>query len=174
MGHQSDTFPPCLQKTLELKKLYIDFSFIGAVQGLVVQKPDKTNRGYVNADKCKSMRITHTRDKSITQYMLDKPLKNVKSFKDLGIAISKDLSWDNHISITVNKATNLLGLIKRSVGTTNVNAFFMLYLYLVRPILEYAVLVWCPGGGTWVFFGWVCAARDFKLAPRSKKNFPLN
>ena len=28
------------------------------------------------------------------------------------------------------------------------------------------------GGGTWVFFGWVCAARDSKLAPRSKKNFP--
>ena len=32
-----------------------------------------------------------------------------------------------------------------------------------------------PGGGrgTWVFFGWVCAARDSKLAPRSKKKFPL-
>ena len=28
-----------------------------------------------------------------------------------------------------------------------------------------------PGGGTWVFFGWVCAARDSKLAPRSKKTF---
>ena len=28
------------------------------------------------------------------------------------------------------------------------------------------------GGGTWVFFGWVCAAWDSKLAPRSKKNFP--
>ena len=28
------------------------------------------------------------------------------------------------------------------------------------------------GGGTWVFFGWVCAAWDFKLAPRSKKTFP--
>ena len=28
------------------------------------------------------------------------------------------------------------------------------------------------GGGTWVFFGWVCAARDSKLAPRSKKNSP--
>ena len=26
-----------------------------------------------------------------------------------------------------------------------------------------------PGGGTWVFFGWVCAARDSKLAPRSKQ-----
>ena len=30
-----------------------------------------------------------------------------------------------------------------------------------------------PGeGGTWVFFGWVCAARDSKLAPRSKKISP--
>ena len=28
------------------------------------------------------------------------------------------------------------------------------------------------GGGTWVFFGWVYAARDSKLAPRSKKNSP--
>ena len=29
------------------------------------------------------------------------------------------------------------------------------------------------GGGTWVFFGWACAARDSKLAPRSKKKIPL-
>ena len=36
-------------------------------------------------------------------------------------------------------------------------------LQLVRPN---------PGGGTWVFFGWVCAARDSKLASRSKKKFP--
>ena len=28
------------------------------------------------------------------------------------------------------------------------------------------------GGGTWVFFRWVCAARDSKLALRSRKNFP--
>ena len=26
-------------------------------------------------------------------------------------------------------------------------------------------------GGTWIFSGWVCAARDSKLAPRSKKKF---
>ena len=28
------------------------------------------------------------------------------------------------------------------------------------------------GGGTRVFFGWVCAARDFKLAPHSRKISP--
>ena len=27
-------------------------------------------------------------------------------------------------------------------------------------------------GGTWIFFGWVCAARESKLAPRSKKISP--
>ena len=68
----------------------------------------------------------------------------MKSFKDLGITISKDLSWDNHNSITVNKANNLLGLIKCVVGTTNVNVFSTLYLSLVRPHLENAVPVWCP------------------------------
>ena len=47
-----------------------------------------------NADKCESMRITHTRDESILQNMLDKPLKDMKSIKDLGITISKNLSWD--------------------------------------------------------------------------------
>ena len=39
-------------------------------------------------------------------------------------------------------------------------------------ILE-TLLVRVPGG-TWVFFGCVCVARDSKLAPRSKKNFSWN
>ena len=30
------------------------------------------------------------------------------------------------------------------------------------------------GGGPLVFFGWVCAARDSKLAPRSRKKFSYN
>ena len=29
-----------------------------------------------------------------------------------------------------------------------------------------------PGGGGHLFFGWVCAARASKLAPRSKKKIP--
>ena len=57
-----------------------------------------------------------------------KPLKDLKSFKDLGVTMSKDLSRDNHISITVNKANNQLELIKRFVATTNVNVFSTLYL----------------------------------------------
>ena len=90
------------------------------------------------------MRITHSRDRSETNYFLEKPLKDVHNFKDLGVTITKDLSWDNHIGITVNKANKVLGSIKRSVGTADTNVFSMLYKSLVRPILEYAVPVWCP------------------------------
>ena len=42
-----------------------------------------------------------------------------------------------------------------------------------NPPVQPSVALGTPGGGgTWVFFGWVCAAQDSKLAPRSKKKFP--
>ena len=39
-------------------------------------------------------------------------------------------------------------------------------------LMTQARLISPRGGGTWVFFGWVCAARASKLAPLSKKNSP--
>ena len=46
-----------------------------------------------NKEKCEAMRITHSRDKSTANYTLGTALKDVKSFKDLGIIISKDLTY---------------------------------------------------------------------------------
>ena len=46
---------------------------------------------------------------------------------------------------------------------------YKLYLFANHPV---APRRGGGEGGTWVFFGWVCAARDSKLSPRSKKNFP--
>ena len=52
---------------------------------------------------------------------------------------------------------------------------FVLVSIVERAQETFSVLVPAAGGGgTWVFFGRVCAARDSKLAPRSKKNFPQN
>ena len=70
-------------------------------------------------------------------------LKSVKNIKDLGITISYDLSWSNHIYIVVNKANKVLRVIKRVLGSNSVNKFPLLFV-IVRPILEYAALVWCP------------------------------
>ena len=67
----------------------------------------------------------------------------MKNIKDLGITISYDLSWSNHIYIVVNKANKVLRVIKRVLGSNSVNKFPLLFV-IVRPILEYAALVWCP------------------------------
>ena len=56
-----------------------------------------------------------------------------------------------------------------SCGLNMKLADFKSYMY------SFVVIAWQRndrGGGTLVFFGWVCAAQDSKLAPRSRKNFP--
>ena len=45
--------------------------------------------------------------------------------------------------MTVNKANKLLGLVHRTIGSSNPGAF-PLYKSLVRPVLEYAAPVWSP------------------------------
>ena len=91
------------------------------------------------------MRISHKQDKSKHQYYLsDARLKCVDSYKDLGVIMSRDLSWSNHVNASVNKANKVLGLLKRTVGSKNREIFSILYRSLVRPILEYASPVWSP------------------------------
>ena len=100
-----------------------------------------------NPDKCETMRITHKQDTSKESYTLDpngEVLKNVKSIKDLGITISYDLSWSDHIRDVVKKANRVLGVIKRVLGSKSITEFSLPYKSLVRPILEYAAPVWCP------------------------------
>ena len=57
--------------------------------------------------------------------------------------VSSGLSWSEHVNVTVNKANKLLGLVHRTVVSwSNPGAFSTLYKSLVRPVLEYAPLVW--------------------------------
>jgi len=107
----------------------------------------KTWQSKFNPDKCEIMRITHKQNKSEGRYRLSPngdAIKNVKNIKDLGITISYDLSWSDHIHDVVNKANRVLGLIKRILGPKSAPEFSLLYKSLVRPILEYAAPVWSP------------------------------
>ena len=100
-----------------------------------------------NPDKCETMRITHKQDKSKERYTLDpngEILKSVRNIKDLGIKISYDLSWSNHIHEVVNKGNKVLGVIKRVLWSNSVSEFSLLFKSLVRPILDYAAPMWCP------------------------------
>ena len=72
----------------------------------------------------------------------DSCLERVESFKYLGILLSSDLSWSEHIESICTKASKLL--YHKFYKHAELPALFQLYLSLVRPHLEYASDVWTP------------------------------
>ena len=70
--------------------------------------------------------------------------ESVDSAKYLGINISEDLVWNNHIQEITGKANRTLGFVKRNVKTRNEAVKELAYKTLVRPQVEYASSVWSP------------------------------
>ena len=98
-----------------------------------------------NPSKCVVMRRTHNKDKSTTWYQVSgTESRIVSSYKDLGVIMTNDLTWTKHVNETVHKANKVLGLLKHTVGSKKKDIFSIFYKSLVRPILEYASLVWSP------------------------------
>lgn len=65
--------------------------------------------------------------------------------KDLGVVMSHDLSWTNHLTSITNQAYKKLGLLRRSFSSvTSVSAKKSLYLSLIRSQLIYCSQVWRP------------------------------
>ena len=58
--------------------------------------------------------------------------------------MESSLSWDHHISSICAKANMVLGLIRRTFGSSNTVGIATAFKALVRPILEYACPVWKP------------------------------
>ena len=69
----------------------------------------------------------------------------------------------------MNKANQVLGLIRRSVGTANTTTFSLLYKTLVRPLLEYAAPVWNPYLVKDIHAIESVQRRASRLAPRQKR-----
>ena len=71
-------------------------------------------------------------------------VEQVSSFKLLGVTISADLSWRQHIHGIVSKANCLLGFLYRVFGSSNRRCLSILYRSAVLPHLDYCSSVWDP------------------------------
>ncbi|KAL9917892.1 uncharacterized protein ACN427_000469 [Glossina fuscipes fuscipes] len=99
----------------------------------------------LNLSKCK--KLSFSRRKSfITQYFIDShKLEDVDSITDLGVLFDHRLRFNLHIELSISKARSALGFIKRwSKELDDPYITKRLYMCLVRPILEYASVVWSP------------------------------
>ena len=68
----------------------------------------------------------------------------VKLEKDLGLAVDTRLTFEKHISDKVNKANQMMGLVRRSFIFMDHNNFRWLFKAIVHPHLEYINSVWSP------------------------------
>jgi hypothetical protein len=64
-------------------------------------------------------------------------LQEVDSSKYLGVTISKDRRWDDHINTITAKANRTLSFIRRNMRGCKSSARAAAYQGLVRPTLEY-------------------------------------
>ncbi len=98
-----------------------------------------------NPQKCFVLRIAGSRSPIISNYSLGGTvLQETASHPYLGIEISNDLKWDNHISNITSSANKINGFIRRNLFSCTKQTKAAAYCTLVRPILEYSSSVWDP------------------------------
>ena len=97
-----------------------------------------------NIGKCKYFCITIKRNPIInTHHLGSNQISLCKEEKDLGIIITHNLAWRDHILTKVNIANGILCLIRRTCGSRpNPKIFLKLFIHLVRPHLEFTCEVW--------------------------------
>ena len=91
------------------------------------------------------MSIARQRSKSDNSYHIGADmLARVDSYPYLGVTISSDLKWHNHISHITAKASRTLGFVRRNVYNCPSEVKSLAYTSLIRPQLEYASASWDP------------------------------
>ena len=103
------------------------------------------NRVQLNSEKCKELRISFTKKQSEVHPILvnGNQLEVVRSAKLLGVIITSDLSWNEHINETVKKASKRLYFLvqlKRALKLP-CRDLVLFYATCMRSILVYAVPV---------------------------------
>ncbi|CAG9112866.1 unnamed protein product [Plutella xylostella] len=105
------------------------------------------NKLHFNASKCMQISFSRARAPRQRQYTLagGAALQQVTSVRDLGVRISSDVSFRDHIVDTCKSAFKILGFVlRRCHGFTDISAVKALYNALVRSKLECNAIIWAP------------------------------
>lgn len=104
-----------------------------------------------NIGKCGVMNIGSnlTVDKRRSYTLTDKnghhvPLRHTSEERDLGIILTPDFKFSTQAAHASSKANRVLGMMKRTFLSRDVELWACLYREYVRPQLEFAVSAWNP------------------------------
>jgi hypothetical protein len=109
----------------------------------------RNNEMSLNAKKCNVMSVCRLHVLTEFAYTVESAvLERVQSYKYLGIYLSSDLSWNNHVDYACSRANRALGFVRRQLGKCSTMVKLKAYTTLVRPHLEYASAAWDPNTDT--------------------------
>lgn len=91
----------------------------------------------LNPSKCKTLYIGRQNSKH-TYYLNNTPLEEVSVVRDLGIQVSIDLSFSNHVYNIYNRAISRVHLLFKAVHSSDMDLLRRLYLMYVRSILDFS------------------------------------
>lgn len=102
----------------------------------------------LNKSKCKLICFTRKKTVLSYQYYLGSDLiETVPSYKYLGVKLTSDLSWNNHIEAISADTSRTLGVLRRNLRPAPPTVRKLAYDTLIRPKLEYAASIWNPHQG---------------------------
>ena len=93
-----------------------------------------------NLNKCEHLVVYNIHFPLYTEYRInDHSIRKVSTAKYLGVIIDHNLSWSDHIGAVTRKANGVNAFLQCSASIKTLADFTYL-----RPILEYASIVWAP------------------------------
>ena len=152
-----DDFPQCIQHHSKIAIFADDsklYKIISKPSDMILFHQDLTQLSNwshtwamsLSIPKCKTLDISRKKSPSNRVYHLDGTLlTTVSETIDVGITITDNLQWSQHIkqiSLRANRTLGLIHRICRDISDTNTRK--LLDCSIVRPKLEYASELWSP------------------------------
>lgn len=103
-----------------------------------------------SAAKTEAMLISNKRNKNDIGDLLFQGefIENVSSHKHLGVTLSSDLKWSNHIDNLCNSASKKMSALKKLKLSLDRKSLETIYFSFIRPSLEYADILWAGASDT--------------------------
>lgn len=99
----------------------------------------------INTSKTKAVAFTRVSNPKLTHYLInDSVIARAHTIKYLGVHLSSNISWSDHIEAICSSACKTLGFIRRNLYLANKSTKLLAYETLVRAKLEYASFIWNP------------------------------
>ena len=97
-----------------------------------------------NPNKTESMVFARRNTQHIPPiYMQGTQIKDVQSHKHLGVTLYVNAKWHSHIKGITSKAMEQIDVMRSLMYRLDRKTLHTMYITFVRPILEYASIVWC-------------------------------